>query len=66
MSADLVEEVVTVLEEREASWKLRNEEGKEAFFPKKGEHGITFSRRNVKTKQAVAEIPEWMLREKGW
>ena len=58
---------VQVIEEREKSWKLESKEtGKQDFFPKGGEHGITFCRRNTKTGQAVAEIPVWMLDAKGW
>lgn len=57
--------VCWILEEREKSFKLRddNDFEREAFFPKSQ---INFDRRNVKTGRAVAQIPVWLLKEKGW
>ena len=33
------------------------------WFPKSQ---ISFARRNVKTGEATAEIPDWLLEAKGW
>jgi len=55
---------VIVLEEREKCYYFQEKEGdKKAFFPKSQ---ITFKYRNIKTLQAVAVIPLWLLKEKGW
>ena len=50
--------VCTVIEEREKSFLLRNEEGKQVFF---GKSQISFVRRNKITGAAIAEIPIWIL-----
>ena len=41
----------------------RDEETREAFFPKSQ---VSFRYRNPRTKEATAEIPLWLLDEKGW
>jgi hypothetical protein len=45
----------------------RNEHGRDpgraAYFPKSQ---VSFKRRNIKTGAATAEIPLWILTEKGW
>lgn len=63
METDDVECVV--LRETEKAYFLqdKNDESREAYFPKSQ---VSFKRRNVLTKEAVAEIPLWLLREKGW
>lgn len=38
-------------------------EDSEAWFPKSQIH---FEQRNVKTGKAIAVIPMWLLKEKGW
>lgn len=50
--------VCTVIEEREKSFLLRNEEGKQVFF---GKSQVSFERRNMKTGKALAVIPVWIL-----
>lgn len=54
-----------VLRETHAAFLLRdrNEPDREAFFPKSE---VSFSRRNIKTGEATAEIPLWLLTAKGW
>lgn len=54
---------VKVLEEREKAYLLLNEEGKEDWFPKSQ---VSFERRNVKTQEGTAIIPDWLLENKGW
>lgn len=54
-----------VVDERERAFLLRDglDLDREDWFPKSQ---ISFSRRNMKTGHAVAEIPLWLLNEKGW
>lgn len=40
-----------------------NYQPKIGWFPKSQ---VSFSRRNVKTNEATAVIPVWLLDEKGW
>lgn len=56
---------VTVLKETEKAFQLRDKDemGPDAWFPKSQ---ISFERRNIKTGDAIAEIPNWLLKEKGW
>lgn len=54
---------VTVLEEVGKCFKLRDVHGNEGLFPKSQ---VSFKQRNVKTGEAVAEIPEWLLKDRGW
>lgn len=54
-----------VLRETAAAYLLRDQEDetREAYFPKSQ---VSFARRNIKTGEAVAEIPLWLLNTKGW
>lgn len=54
-----------VIRETAAAYLLqdREEPSRQAFFPKSQ---ISFQRRNIKTGDATAEIPLWLLTEKGW
>jgi hypothetical protein len=54
-----------VIRETAAAYLLqdREETTREAFFPKSQ---VSFQRRNIKTGEATAEIPLWLLTEKGW
>jgi hypothetical protein len=54
-----------VIRETSAAFLLedRDEPGRQAWFPKSQ---ISFQRRNIKSGDALAEIPEWLLEEKGW
>ncbi len=56
---------VTILRETPAAWLMRdhNDPEREAYFPKSQ---VSFKRRNVQTGEAVAEIPLWLLKSKGW
>ena len=63
MSSELEPVAVEVVEERDASYLFRNEDGKEAFFPKSE---TSFKQRNLKTGKAVALVPLWLLEKKGW
>lgn len=56
---------VTVTASTGKAYRLRdnNATEREDWFPA-GE--ISFNRRNVKTGDAVAEIPLWLLKAKGW
>ena len=56
---------VTILRETRAAWLMRDRDNpeREAYFP---QSEITFQRRNIKTGEAVAEIPLWLLEAKGW
>lgn len=56
---------VTIIRETQAAWLMRDKENpeREAYFP---QSEITFQRRNIKTGDAVAEIPLWLLEAKGW
>jgi RNase P/RNase MRP subunit p29 len=53
-----------VVNETDKAFRLRDKsEDREAWFPKSEIH---FERRNVKTGDAVAVIPLWLLTSKGW
>jgi hypothetical protein len=54
-----------VIRETAAAFLLQDREelSRQAFFPKSQ---ISFQRRNIKTGEATAEIPLWLLTEKGW
>jgi len=56
---------VTVVKETEKACYLRdeNEIGGKCWFPKSQ---IRFERRNLKTGDAIVEIPDWLLKQKGW
>jgi len=56
---------VTILRETRAARLMRDRDNpeREAYFP---QSEITFQRRNIKTGEAVAEIPLWLLEAKGW
>lgn len=60
---DIVRCVVTG--ETEKAYKMRDKEdpSRESFFPKSQ---ISFQRRNLKTGEAEAVIPVWLLESKGW
>jgi hypothetical protein len=53
------------ISETEAAFLLEQADrpGRQAWFPKSQ---VSFQRRNIKTGDAMAEIPAWLLREKGW
>lgn len=64
MREDLENVECSVIKETEKAYHLREDgEQREAWFPKSQ---VSFARRNIKTGVAVAEIPLWLLREKGW
>lgn len=54
-----------IVRETAAAYFLRDQEEptREAYFPKSQ---VSFARRNIKTGEAVAEIPLWLLDAKGW
>jgi hypothetical protein len=54
-----------VVRETAAAYFLRDQDEptREAYFPKSQ---VSFSRRNINTGEAVAEIPLWLLDSKGW
>jgi hypothetical protein len=56
---------VTILRETRAAWLMRDCDNpeREAYFP---QSEISFKRRNIKTGDAMAEIPLWLLEQKGW
>ena len=55
---------VQVIRESEKAYLLRDPQDTcEAWFPKSE---VSFSRRNVKTGQAEAIIPLWLLDAKNW
>ena len=54
---------VTISRETEKAFLMKNDEGAEAWFPKSQ---VSFKRRNVKTGEAVAEIPVWLLDKNDW
>ena len=56
---------VEILKETDKAIYLRdkNEVGEPAWFPKSQ---VSFERRNIKTGDAIAEIPDWLLKTKGW
>ena len=55
----------TVVSETEKAVRLRdsNDDSRTAWFPKSH---VSFTRRNIKSGEATAEVSEWVLREKGW
>lgn len=63
--SELDDVACTVIDESDKAWKLRdnNDSTREAWFPKSE---ISFKRRNSKTGDALAEIPLWLLKSKGW
>lgn len=54
---------VTVVKETEKAYLFKSEDGEEAYFPKSQ---VSFKRRNMLTGVTLAEIPLWLLTEKGW
>ena len=56
---------VTVTASTGKAYRLRDNENteREDWFPASE---ISFDRRNVKTGDAVADIPLWLLKAKGW
>lgn len=54
-----------VMRETTAAYLLRDKDEltREDFFPKSQ---VSFTRRNVITGEATAEIPLWLLNSKGW
>ncbi len=53
-----------VVGETSGCWKLqRSTDAEPALFPKSE---VVFKRRNVKTGQAVANIPAWLLEDRSW
>lgn len=51
--------------ETEASWFFvaKDDKTKAAHFPKSQ---VSFTRRSVKTLDAIANIPDWLLNQRGW
>lgn len=54
---------VVILKETDKAFQLKNEEGKIDWFPYSQ---ISFKKKNLITKEAIAEIPMWLLNAKGW
>ena len=65
MNAEVETVRCQVIRETDAAFRLRDhdEPSREAWFPKSQ---VSFARRNTKTGDATAEIPLWLLTEKGW
>jgi hypothetical protein len=65
MSDELEKVECLVIDETEKAYQLQEATGEKRteWFPKSH---VSFSRRNVKTQEAVAEIPLWLLKAKGW
>lgn len=65
MSDELEKVECTVIGETEKAFHLQEATGEKRtdWFPKSH---VSFSSRNVKTQEAVAEIPMWLLKSKGW
>ena len=65
MSDELEKVSVLVTGETELAYHFKERDGeeREAWFPKSH---VSFAQRNVKTFKAVAEIPMWLLKKKGW
>lgn len=64
MSSSETDDVVCkVVDETDKAYQLETDGGYREWFPKSQ---ISFKRRNVKTGEAVAEIPLWLLTAKGW
>lgn len=61
---DKEEVAVTVIRETTSSFLLaRKSDGVQAFFPTSE---VVFKRRNIRTGDAVAEIPTWLLTNRNW
>lgn len=60
METDIIK--VTVVKETPKAFLLSEGE-KEAWFPKSQ---VSFQRRNIKTGEAVAEIPLWLIEKNNW
>lgn len=54
-----------VISETEKAYLLRDRftAGRSDYFPKSQ---VSFKRRNIKTGEAIAEIPMWLIKSKGW
>ena len=54
-----------VIRETEKAYLLQDDDcpERQSYFPKSQ---VSFARRNIKTGAATAEIPLWLLAEKGW
>lgn len=52
-----------ITDETPKAYRLKTDTHGEAWFPKSE---TVFKRRNMKTGDAVAELPLWLLRAKGW
>lgn len=65
MSNDIENVRCTVLRETERGLLLQDAAApnREDWFPKSQ---VSFRRRNTRTGEALAEIPLWLLDEKGW
>lgn len=63
--SDVEPVAVTVIKESAKAFFLhdKDEMGADAWFPKSQ---ISFETRNINTGDAIAEIPAWLLKEKGW
>lgn len=54
---------VTVLRETDKAYLFINGVLDQSWFPKSE---VSFKSRNIKTGEAVAEIPTWLLEQKDW
>lgn len=63
--SDIEDVSVTVVKESPKAYFLKDNDGtgEDAWFPKSQ---VSFERRNIKTGDAVAKIPNWLLEKKGW
>jgi len=52
-----------VIKETQGAFLLENEHGKQEYFPKSQ---TSFETRNLKTGDAVAELPVWLLEKKDF
>jgi len=61
---DTEEVRVIIIKETEKAFQFKKKDSELIeWFPKSQ---VSFARRNVKTGEATAEIPEWLLEAKGW
>jgi hypothetical protein len=63
--SDLEPVSCTVIGETDKAFQLQEKDNDKrvAWFPKSH---VSFKRRSLKTGEAVAEIPLWLLTKKGW
>ncbi|MBK1883681.1 hypothetical protein JIN85_14785 [Luteolibacter pohnpeiensis] len=63
--SDIEKVECTVVGESDLAYQLRDKasESRVAWFPKSQ---VSFARRNRTTGESLAEIPLWLLNQKGW